>query len=388
MNRRRPRRTTRPALSATPRNTPQIRQPAPTRYVVLDLMRGLAALAVLVFHMNYMLGTTSHVITKGYLAVDFFFVLSGFVIAANYHVSVRPTISWTDFLSARIARLWPLFILTALIGCVAITMKATRDFGYFDAQNVAATLALNSVMIPSFLKIYGVDRLFFFNAASWSVFFELVVNLVFFAGLRRLSLKPMLALTVGFAVVLAFVAQNNGSLDGGWALETFHVGSARILFGFTAGMAIYLASLRTSFHTGIPATVTALAGLCLSFFVVGDWMSDYFLVTALFPLLVLVGSQGRLGKGPARIGGRLGDISYSVYLLQTPAMLFVSWACKMIVGRKIAEFAPYSGALFVLALLGVSYLSWRYFELPARNYLRHRIASLVKPENPVTEGAA
>ena len=57
------------------------------RYVTLDLMRGLAALAVLVFHMNYMLGTETHVIAKGYLAVDFFFILSGFVIAANYRIT-------------------------------------------------------------------------------------------------------------------------------------------------------------------------------------------------------------------------------------------------------------------------------------------------------------
>ena len=123
------------------------------RYVTLDLMRGLAALAVLVFHMNYMLGTETHVIAKGYLAVDFFFILSGFVIAANYHVSVRPTLAWGEFIATRIARLWPLFILSTLIGFVAVMMKATRDVGYFDTANAMTSLALNALNIISMRNV-------------------------------------------------------------------------------------------------------------------------------------------------------------------------------------------------------------------------------------------
>ena len=353
------------------------------RYAVLDLMRGLAALAVLLFHMNYMLGTqmgnNAHVVAHGYLAVDFFFILSGFVIAANYHASVRPALSWNDFLSARIARLWPLFLLSTLIGFVAVTMKATRDFGFLDAPDVFYALAFNSLMLPSFVQSYGVDRLFYFNAASWSIFFELAVNLVFIAGLRRLGLKPLLALAGGFAVLLTVAARANGSLDGGLTAATFHVGSLRVLFGFTAGMAVYLYAARFPRQSGEPATAAAVAGLCLAFFADGNWISDSVLAVAVFPLLVLTGARGSLRGAWRRVGGWLGDISYSVYLLQTPAMLFVSWAFKLAVGRKIAEFAPYSGVAFVVALLGVSYLCWRFFELPARNYLRRRLTSPTPP---------
>ena len=358
------------------------------RYVTLDLMRGLAALVVLLFHINYMLGSETHLIAKGYLAVDFFFILSGFVIAANYHVSVRPTLTRRDFISARIARLWPLFLLATLAGCVAVTMKATRDFGYFDAQNVVASLFLNILMLPSPLQAFGIDRLFFFNGASWSVFLEMAINLVFLVVLRRLPLKPLLFLAACFALVLAGVAWVHGSLDGGWSSANFYVGVARVLFGFTAGMVVYLVSVRRTFRLGSSATTIAVAGLALSFSIDGGWIAECVLVIAIYPLLVLLAAAGQLGPRTARIGGWLGDISYSVYLLQTPAMMAASWACPLLTGRKIAEFAPWSGIAFAVALLGLSYLCWRGFELPARRILRAWLASAPRRKVPATEGAA
>lgn len=357
------------------------------RYVTLDLMRGLAALAVLVFHMNYMLGTETHVIAKGYLAVDFFFILSGFVIAANYHVSVRSRLAWRDFVSARIARLWPLFILSTLAGFVAVTMKATRDFGYFDTPNVFLSLALNAVMLPSFIQNYGVDRLFYFNAASWSIFFEIAVNFLFLGALRHLSLAPLFSLSCMFAVLLALAGYAHGSLDGGLTAATVHLGALRVLFGFTTGMVLYLAHRRLSWNAGAPLTAAAVFALCASFLVAGGWLADCLFVIGVYPLLVLLGASGRLGGACERAGSWLGDISYSVYLLQTPAMLFVSWACKLLIGRKIAEFAPWSGLAFVIALLGISYLCWRHFELPARNRLRRWLTAAPTPPRTVTEGA-
>ena len=357
------------------------------RYVTLDLMRGLAALAVLVFHMNYMLGTETHVIAKGYLAVDFFFILSGFVIAANYHVSVRSRLAWRDFVSARIARLWPLFILSTLIGFVAVMMKATRDFGYFDTANAMTSLALNALILPSFLQNYGIDRLFYFNGASWSIFFEFAVNLVFLVGLRHLSLRPLLLLSALFAVLLAAAGYAHGNLDGGLTAETFHMGGLRVLFGFTTGMALFLTHRRLALRTGAPLAAMAVAALCASFMVQGGWWIDCLLVIGTYPPLILLAAGGRLGGRIERVGSWLGDISYSVYLLQTPAMLFASWACKMLIGRKIAEFAPWSGIAFVFALLGVSYVCWRYFELPARDRMRRWLGSSRKGAATVTEGA-
>lgn len=349
----------------------------PTRhYLVLDLMRGLAALAVLIFHINYMLGSSFPLLHKGYLAVDFFFVLSGFVICANYNFSVKPLLSFKYFLTARIARLWPLFFIATLFGALMVITKLTRDTGYFDGERVFGALLLNSVMLPSFLYTYNIDRLFLLNGASWSVFFELVINIVFFAALRKLSLRPLLLLCVGFGCILIYVAQTNGGLDGGWSAANFHVGAARVFFGFIAGMVIYHVSLRVRGYVfGWVGSLGVAAGLCLLFVSGGNWLIDCLFVIIGFPLLLLLASKCEIEGVFARLGGRLGDISYSVYLFQTPAMLFVSGVCEFIVGKKIAEFAPFSGLFFILGMLGFSYLSWRYFELPARNYLRVKLSS-------------
>lgn len=358
------------------------------RYLTLDLLRGLAALAVLVFHADYMIGLGGSGLTKGYLAVDFFFVLSGFVIAANYHAAVRPALSWGEFLAARVSRLWPLFFVATLAGFLAVNMKAIRDFGYFDAPTVFYALVFNVFMLPSPFQSYGIDRLFVFNGASWSVFLEVVINLVFFALLRRLQLKPLLALTAGFALVLAAAAYANGGLDGGWSSENYYVGGARVLFGFTAGMAVYLISLRSSLRLGAPALLGTVGCLLLSFFSKGNWTVDIVLAVGVFPMLVLFAAKGEFGKTCATIGGRLGDISYSVYLLQTPAMLLVSWAFRKLTGHNIADFAPWSGIAFIAVLLGVSYLCWRHFELPARSRLRRWLGSPRRPARAAPEGAA
>lgn len=359
-----------------------------SRYIVLDLMRGLAAIVVLLFHIGYMLASYSPGLHKGYLAVDFFFILSGFVIAANYHVSVRPSITCFHFLSLRMSRLWPLFFLATLLGCVAVVTKLTRDSGFFDAHGVLSSLVVNSFMFPSLFQAFGVDRLFLFNGASWSVFFELAINIVFFAVLRGLSLRSLSVLSVACAGLLILVAQSNGSLDGGWAAASFHVGTARVLFGFTAGMAAYLVSRKLRFHLNRLVTAFLVACFCLAFFATGDWRVDCALVILGFPLLVLLASRCEVDGLWAGLGSHLGDISYSIYLLQTPAMLFTSGICQAVFGRNISEFAPVSGVLFVIGMLGASHLSWHQIERPARDYLRQRLSAWqAHPGAPSKEAA-
>lgn len=95
-----------------------------------------------------------------------------------------------------------------------------------------------------------------------------------------------------------------------------------------------------------------------------------------FPALIFLASKSELKGIFSLVGSRLGDMSYLVYLFQTPAMLFTAAASQILLGKKIAEFAPISGMLFIVGLLGVSYLSWRYFELPSRNFIRQKLSTV------------
>ncbi|HEU0125130.1 MAG TPA: acyltransferase, partial [Flavobacterium sp.] len=310
-------------------------------------------------------------IQKGYLAVDFFFVLSGFVISANYHKTVKPDINFYGFLIARTARLWPLFLITTLTGFVLVSLKLYKEFGYFDCK-LLLTLVLNIFMWPGVTQSYAIDRLFLFNGASWSVFFELLVNIFFFLVLRRLPQEFILGFVVFLGIVLYKICQFNLGLDGGWAWENFYVGLIRVLFGFSAGMYIYFLS-KNQTHVLSNRIFLIIAALFLSSFLVnGDWLVDFFIVAVGYPTLVFFASVTKLPTYLNVIGKFLGDISYSVYLWQTPLMIIAAGFTQFALSKKIASFSPYSGFVFLTLLIMFSYLSWKYYEVPVRKYIVKR----------------
>ena len=340
------------------------------RNILFDIMRGMAAIAVVIFHMNNILGAYSLGMQKGYLAVDFFFILSGFVIAANYSAVSRPNLTLLDFLVARIARLWPLFILATILGCIAALLQLHRFNANADISSVFISLAFNGLMLPTFFDTSGLGKLFPLNPPAWSVFFEMLVNIVFFLCLRRLTLKPLLIVTTVFAFFLICIAYDNGGLNGGWVLSSFHVGAARVLFGFAAGMALYLISQKWDINVRWFNSVVLVTTLCAMFFLAGGWMTDCIIAICIFPALILLASKCHVSGNLAKLFGMLGDVSYSVYLLQSVVMFAAAGICKAIFGHKLIEFAPISGIVFVIILLIISYISWRFFEVPSTNYIR------------------
>ena len=101
----------------------------------LDLVRGIAACAVLVYHTDFMFGLRHQLLPGGYLAVDLFFVLSGFVLSLNYQNAIASgEISFRKYLTVRLARLYPLFVATTVVGLVVMTMRHNANFGYIDAR--------------------------------------------------------------------------------------------------------------------------------------------------------------------------------------------------------------------------------------------------------------
>lgn len=138
-------------------------------------------------------------------------------------------------------------------------------------------------------------------------------------------------------------------------------------------MVVYLISKKINFKSNNIITLSTLVCLCLTFFAIGNWITDCLVVIFLYPILLLIASQCKLSDFARPVGGRLGDISYSVYLIQTPAMMLVAGFSQILFGTKIANFAPISGIIFIIAILFISYACWRYFEVPSRNYLRKKL---------------
>lgn len=348
-------------------------------YDGLDLIRGIAAIAVLVYHVDFMFGLRGSLLTGGYLAVDLFFILSGFVIASNYEGRVsQGTISMRVFATRRITRLYPLYALTLVAGLFIMTARYTSQHGYLDAGPLLISAFSNALLIPSFARAYGSDVLYPFNAASWSIFYEVFINAVFFLLLAQLKTRRLLIIWGASSVALAMVAWRVGNIDVGWAIQNFISGFARVTFSFLSGMLIWRAhsirpwrSSSISFaallvvtlilmqvHKQIPSPLLGVVDLCA--------------IITLLPALVISGVGVEFSTAYGNIAKYLGNISYSVYLIQGPLIIAAAGTTQKLLGTKIYNLDPVAGFVFVPLCIALSTVCFYSFEKPTRALFRSR----------------
>ncbi len=345
----------------------------------LDLCRGLAAIAVLFYHMDFLLFGEQTLLKRGYLCVDFFFLLSGFVIANSYERRLGHSLEVFEFVVLRVARLWPLVALATVIGLLVQVPRWQRDLGAIDPWAVVLTGLFNGVGLPTPLSPN--QFLFPLNGAAWSIFFEAVVNLAYVLLLPWLSRRILLAIVVvsGLALLLVGVWQN--TIDVGWDHSNFLYGFPRASFAFFLGVIIWrIGAERLQTQSRNPRLLVAALLIILAAISVPtnripivNGLYDVALVVIAFPVLLLIAIRTRLGPQASAIAWLLGGISYSVYLLQTPLVIGFSALPQVLLGRKIGQFVPWAGFVFIALILVVSYLTWTRFEQPAQRWLRDRM---------------
>lgn len=214
-------------------------------YNILDGLRGVAALMVLWFHI-FEAYASSHIdqqINHGYLAVDFFFILSGFVIGYAYDDRWK-TMTIKDFIKRRFIRLHPMVVIGAIIGAI---MFYFQGCSVWDVSKVSVTMLLiatlmNACLIPATpgFEIRGVTEMFPLNGPSWSLFYEYIGNILYAFFIHKLSTKVLSIWVVlagcglaGFAIWGPY-----GDICAGFSLtgENILGGSLRLLFSFSAGL--------------------------------------------------------------------------------------------------------------------------------------------------------
>jgi peptidoglycan/LPS O-acetylase OafA/YrhL len=280
------------------------------RYASLDAMRGLAAFAVVVYHLQ-----RPHA-PLAYVAVDFFFVLSGFVIARAYSEKLAAGMPLAAFMRARYARLYPLFMLGTFYGLVQLLAhwKSSGDtIGDLLASLISSLFMLPS---PSFLTRSATDLwpLYPLNGPAWSLFWELLVNLVFALMLFRMKTRYLaLFAAVSLGCLIASVV-GHGSLDLGWEWRSVDGGLARVFFSFTVGMIIF----RVQKDRPPATTYFAILPILLIFGLL--FLPTYSLRFALLfcivisPLIVLAGTLLEIPKKIQPLGIFLGYLSYPIYM--------------------------------------------------------------------------
>ena len=342
------------------------------RYEALDALRGVAALTVVVFHLGQV-KLEPNLFPHGYLAVDFFFVLSGFVVAHAYEAALRDTLTWRAFAVKRLIRLYPLALLGGLAGAAVLLLK----WRFFPEKvdplsTILASSVLNSLLLPNvFGGIASKGELFPGNGPLWSLFFEMLINLLWAAiGVRlRTTYLALFALASGAALIA--LADHQGTLNIGFDAATFMGGVARVCFSFPVGVIIY----RLHFAGRLPEISFGAALLSLLLVVIFAQslfssrlpLWDLLSVLVLFPLIVVAGINHV--DGNSRIGSFLGELSYPLYVLHFPVLLVFAGL------RQSALSSVNVHLLSVVAVVAAITISWTafcYYDRP----LRRRLADL------------
>lgn len=339
-------------------------------FQILDGLRGVAALAIVIFHfMEWVFPNYSQsFIGYGFLAVDFFFCLSGFVIGYAYDNRMG-AMGVKAFFVSRLIRLHPLVILGAVLGLLGFLFDpfAAASPAYSSGRLVLLFVC-TALLIPFPVMKDRAFNLFGLNAPSWSLFWEYAANIVYAFILCRLKRRSLALLAVVAAAALCYVGYRSGNLLGGWSKDNFWDGGARVAYSFLAGLLIY------RFHWILknPLGFIALALLLLAAFLMPfvdkyNWIAELLVVLFYFPLLVSLGAGSLLSGAAKTLCEFSGKISYPLYMTHYAAIwIFGSYYTSHNPSTLELTVVVITGVLF---LVGFAYLAMTLYDIPLRKYL-------------------
>jgi peptidoglycan/LPS O-acetylase OafA/YrhL len=331
-------------------------------FVALDGLRGIAAITVVVGHAPAIFGR----MPEFYLAVDFFFVLSGFVLAHAYSEQLCKGMSAREFMLLRLIRLYPLYILGTAIGFgVALSrfLQSGAGSAALSVDIVTAILFLPSPLSPN--NLYPLDP------PAWSLLFELLVNFWFGVigkGLNGVLLWGIIGVCAALMVLLVSVV---GTLNFGSDWRQFPGGCVRVGFSFFTGVLLYRLWLKKPSRIRLPVPVIGAVLLTLLVLPIPrGYGALYASIVSLgvIPLLIWIAASSPATGIMGRVCAWLGAISYGAYILHSPI-----WRASFAFG--LPRTLPY-GLLILVTVLIISDLATRYFEKP----LRRRLSGMIVPK--------
>jgi peptidoglycan/LPS O-acetylase OafA/YrhL len=338
------------------------------QYRTLDGLRGVAALSVVVLH-------TPHFFNQWHLpysslSVDLFFVLSGFVLAAAYETRLMEGMTAASFVRLRLIRLFPLYLLGTLLG-VPVALLAMKHSGIsvdWSPRLFATSLPLSIVMLPT--PTAGQDGFLYpFNPVLWTIFFEVVVNVLYALLARFLGdTRKLTALVAISAVALVAGVLRSDTLEGGSTWFTFMVGLSRMMFSFFCGVLVCRFRRSGKMHSSLLA-VTLLALLLTLLGTPHTNISGLATIIFLFPVMVLVASSVEPREGLQRALGVLGVTSYAVYALHKP--LYQILLGFLIVASPVRpeSMAPWIGIAYLCLVFAGCVWVDRFYDTPVRRWL-------------------
>ena len=367
-------------------------------YELLDGLRGVAAILVLFYHIfegfsfaevtngagDGIIRTLNH----GHIAVDFFFILSGFVISYAYDDRWNKMNTW-QFFKRRLIRLHPMLIMGAIIGCLAF---ASVGFERWDGTTaptgwVMTALLLTMFMIPAVpsvpYEVRGNGEMFPLNGPGWSLFFEYIGNISYALFMRRMSTRILTTFTIllGIAHAWFFIGNVSGydMIGVGWTIDevNFWGGLVRMLFPFSMGMliartfkprkvkgAFWICSVTLVVLFSVPYIASSGAISLNSLY-------EFICIAFIFPMLVWLGACGTASGTTGKMNRVLGELSYPLYIVHYPIMyIFYAWLIK----NNIYTLDNCLGvaALVIVSSIALAFLCLKLYDEPVRRWLTRK----------------
>ena len=364
-------------------------------YHLLDGLRGAAALMVVWYHVfegfAFAEGTAIDVFNHGYLAVDFFFILSGFVISYAYD-DRWGKMPLKEFFKRRLVRLHPMIIFGAVLGLTTFLIQGgvKWDGSVTPISGVVLALFMTCCFLPAWPgamhEVRGNGEMFPLNGPSWSLFFEYIGNICYALFIRRFSTKVLAIWTAILGAIYLWFAVGNVSgyecVGVGWTVGdsvNIYGGLLRMMFPFSLGMllarnfkplkvrGIFWTSIALLFALFSVPFFPSVNGICV------NGIYEMCCIMLIFPALVWLAASGattdKISTGICRF---LGDISYPLYIVHYPVMyLFYAW----LIENKLYTLGETWPVVMGVCLLNVllAYAALKLYDEPVRKWLTAKL---------------
>ncbi|MBB2200786.1 acyltransferase family protein [Gluconacetobacter tumulisoli] len=314
----------------------------------LDGLRGLAAAAVVLVHIHIIF-PAAWFPPGGYLAVDLFFVLSGFVLAEAYSARLDAGLPFAAFMRKRVVRLWPLYALGLSIGAAVTALEVAL---HFKPLAELAPFPAALFYLP-WLGAHG--ELYPLNFPAWSLFYELVANAALAVAWPRLTTRTLMAVVGISALGLVVSASVRGSLNAGMYWEGTAVALARVGFSFFLGVLLWrIRPGSLGLGAWVPMGLLAFA-LVIDSTAIPRGVLDLLAVFLLFPLIVWLGAATQPRGASLAVFQVAGAASYALYAIHAPLL----WCIGVVLDKGLhipLATLPFWAAPVTLAVLYV--IAW------------------------------
>ena len=378
------------------------------RFEGLDGLRGVAALLVVIFHIfeTFSDGNPlNQIVNHGYLAVDFFYVLSGFVISYAYDDRWNKMSLW-DFYKRRLVRLHPMVIAGSLMGVCYYFLGECE--GFPNIKNIKPyiffiTIIMNILMIPTpkSLDVRGWGETNAFNGTNWTLTYEYLANIIYSLIIRRLnviiiSILTLLSAFLTINLTLNFdvfnVLQDRGyreyTVIGGWELSSceIYIGFARLLYPFFCGYLISRLKLKIKIpFTFIICSIILAVCLCMPRIykdrLIINGIYETIVIIIIFPLIVMIGA-GEVEKNEKilKICKILGEFSYPLYISHYPVIYcHISWYTYHKDDSLFNKIIVSIGCFYILMFN--TYALMKLYDEPIRKWLTEKYLIKIKNKN-------